>query len=73
MTAEPITCPKCEGKGWIPRHANYHGGECFRCKGRGKVSPLRATKPKVPRKGWGGLPTPPKPARPIDPNEDLLF
>lgn len=45
MTIEKIACPKCEGNGWIPRHASYFGGQCFRCKGAGKVNPPRKTKP----------------------------
>lgn len=31
-------CPRCSGRGFIPRFGHIFKGMCFQCKGTGKVS-----------------------------------
>lgn len=33
-----IICPKCAGTGIITRFLDFHGGECFDCKGTGTLT-----------------------------------
>ena len=32
-----MTCPKCNGSGYIDKFQQYHGGVCYTCGGYGKV------------------------------------
>ena len=45
----PVVCPKCEGKGFIPQFDYYANGVCFDCGGTGYIgsTSIKARKPKV--------------------------
>jgi hypothetical protein len=45
----PVVCPKCEGKGFIPQFDYYANGVCFQCGGTGYLgsTSIKARKPIV--------------------------
>jgi hypothetical protein len=68
-------CAKCQGKGRIQAFRHYAQGDCFQCKGTGKITlnnlPSSATVSLVYKKGW--IQTYPENSKPVKRFQDELY